>query len=224
VTASTVLRPAGSPAVLGATATWSAPARWVRGDPRRDLNRAADGGHLRGHVIGYRAREFLTPRTAGPRPVNERAVSEPGEHLVVAGRPDVRGELARELRQTCLVGVKRGRDPDCKSRPAPSAGGGRFLIDPRPDLGDVLGRDEVEDDLVGAACRDSCHRRSERRHCDRCAGLGAAEFEAVCAHVRAVDVGALAVEDRAQRGHGLVHLRRELGPRPVVPGSDDRRA
>jgi hypothetical protein len=95
------------------------------------------------------------------------------------------------------TGVECSRDPDRKPRPARPACRGRFLVDPRADAGDMLGRDQIEDHLVGVPRRDAGHRGSERRDADRCIGLRSPKFEATDTDVLAVEVDSLAIEDRA---------------------------
>ena len=90
---------------------------------------------------------------------------------------------------------------------------------------DALGRDEVEDDLVGVPGADARHRRARTPPTEmRVPGLRAAQPEAMAAHVATVVVGPPAREDRPQAVDRLAHARRAVRPLAVVPARDDRRA
>ena len=147
---------------------------------------------------------------------------EPGEQLSVPRSAEIHRELSRQLGQRSLAGIKRGRNPHRQPGTGP-AGRGCLGVDPGAHHRHMLGRDEVQDELVGEAGANAGHVRTERRDGDRRLGLRAAQLEAASPNMVARDVDALTVEQRPERHDALAHVTGKAAPRPVVPAADDRR-
>src|SRR5205823_3930820 len=119
---------------------------------------------------------------------------ERAEHLAVSRSPEVDRKLRAKLLSRFVARLQRYRHPDRQVR-GRAPGSRRLAVDDRANGANALGRDEVEDDLVGVSRGDARHRGTERRHRDARPGLRAAETEAVGAHLPTVVCRRLAGED-----------------------------